>query len=363
VEAPCPLFDVCGGCALQHLDYAEQLLWKGRFVADALGRVGGIEVDPPAVEPSPHRTGYRNRLTFTVRRLRGGRVVGGFHGLGDPDRIVDVRGECLLPEADVLEAWTALRATWRSAWPLPDARELRLTLRAADDGVLLLVRGGREGWDGGDLLERVPPLGAVWHRPGGRSEARRVAGAALHEGWGAERVPVGGRAFLQVNRAAAAPLAEHVLELARGDDRAVGEHCVDAYCGVGVYGRALARSGWRVTGIERDREACAAARHLVPEGFEVIEGAVEAHLEAHLPAALVVLNPPRAGLAPEVPEILLRHRPERVIYVSCDPATLARDAKRLTAAYALASLRSWDLFPQTAHVETVAVFEVACAGS
>jgi 23S rRNA (uracil1939-C5)-methyltransferase len=354
VEAPCPLFDRCGGCALQHLDYATQLAWKGSFVADAMLRIGGIDIEAPAVAPSPRRTAYRNRLTFTVRRLRTGRVVAGFHALGDPDRIVDVRGECLLPEPGILEAWTALRATWRrdSPWLLPGARELRLTLRAVDEGVLLLVRGGREGWNAGDVIERVAAIRAVWHQPEGHADARLVAGAHLHESRGEERIPVGGHAFLQVNRDAVSSLVAHVLERAGAGSRAV-----DAYAGVGVYGRALAGAGWRVTGIERDREACAAARHDAPTGFEVVEGAVEACLEESLPADLVILNPPRTGVAEEVPEILLRHRPARVIYVSCDPATLARDAKRMVPRYAPVSVRSWDLFPQTVHVETVAVFE------
>ena len=354
VEPPCPLFARCGGCALQHLDYAAQLAWKGRFVADAMQRIGGISIEPPEVAPSPHRTGYRNRLTFTLRRLHGGRVVAGFHALGDPDRIVDVGGECLLPEPVLLDAWTHLRATWRPGlpWPLPDARELRLTVRAVDDGLLLLVRGGEEGWDATNLLERVDALRAVWHQPAYRADARLVAGVHLHESWGAERVPVGGRAFLQVNRSAAASLVAHVLDQAG----AVG-HAVDAYCGVGVYGRALARAGWRVSGIERGAEACAGARHEAPEGFDVVEGAVEDHLEASLPADLVILNPPRVGVAEEVTEILVRRPPARLVYVSCDPATLARDAKRIAPSHAPVSLRSWDLFPQTPHVETVALFE------
>jgi len=363
VPPPCPLFDRCGGCALQHVDYATQLAWKGRFVADALLRIGGLAVEPPTVTPSPRRTGYRNRVTFTVRRLRRGRVVAGFHALGDPDRIVDVEGECLLPEPRLVAAWTALRAGWRSSWPLPEAHELRLTLRAVEGGVLLLVRGGQEGWDGGGLPGRVEGIDAVWHQPEGRASARLLAGPTLNEAWGEERFPVGGRAFLQVNREAAASLAAHVLE--RSSAGLDAGRAVDAYSGVGVYGRALARTGWRVTGVERDPDACTAARHEAPAGFDVVQGAVEEAVEALLPSDLVILNPPRVGVAEKVPEILLRHLPRRVVYVSCDPATLARDAKRLAPAYALVSVRSWDLFPLTPHVETVAVFETEgpCAGS
>jgi len=130
---------------------------------------------------------------------------------------------------------------------------------------------------------------------------------------------------------------------------------VDAYCGIGVYGRALARQGWRVQGIELDADACAGARHGAPAGFTVREGRVEEHLSDALPADLVVLNPPRAGLDERIPPVLTRHRPGRIVYVSCDPATLARDVGRLRGAYSVTGLSSFDLFPQTSHVETVAV--------
>jgi 23S rRNA (uracil1939-C5)-methyltransferase len=352
VAPPCPLFDRCGGCALQHLDYASQLGWKGRFVADAMKRIGGMDVEVPPVEASPLRTRYRNRLTFTLRRLRGGRIVAGFHALHDPDRIVDVDAECLLPEPPVLDAWSSVRAALRAdPGALPPARELRLTLRATEAGaLLLLVRGGAAGWDPSALLARVEVLRAVWHLPDGHQRAALVAGEILEDAWGGRRVPVGGRAFVQVNRAAADAVVAHVLATV-GE----GATAVDAYCGVGVYGRALARRGWRVTGIEWDAEACAAAGHEAPEGFRVVEGPVEAHLPPLLPTDLVVLNPPRTGLEDSVPEALNDRPPARVVYVSCDPATLARDARRLRR-FRPASLRCFDLFPQTAHVETVAVF-------
>ncbi|MGD8320669.1 MAG: class I SAM-dependent RNA methyltransferase [Gemmatimonadota bacterium] len=353
VKAPCPHYAACGGCTLQHLAYPQQLAWKHRFVADAMERIGHVAADVAPVTPSPVQSHYRNRVTFTLRRGSGNRMVAGFHGLDDPDHIVDVGTECLLPEPELLAAWGRLRALWRSGWPpLPKAAELRLTLRVVEEGVLLLVRGGPEGWDAGELLERVPTVVSVWHQPTSQPRPSMVAGAAVAEVWGEEQVPVAGEAFLQVNRHAAEGLVEHVLSLVGPTPGTA----VDAYCGVGVYGRALARSGWSVTGIERDPHACASARHAAPAGFSVVEGAVEDHLAGHLPADLVILNPPRTGLQEWVPGILGHHRPPRVIYVSCDPATLARDSARMAPAYRLEGLRPFDLFPQTSHVETVAVF-------
>jgi 23S rRNA (uracil1939-C5)-methyltransferase len=353
--APCPLYGSCGGCTLQHLIYGAQLAWKSRFVADALGRIGGVDVDPPPVAPSPVERGYRNRVSFTLRRLGRGRVVAGFHALEQAERLVDVRDECLLPETPLLWAWSSLRDAWGSgAGRLPPGPELRVTLRTLTGGVGVLVAGGPPGWDPGDLLDAILGGRALWHQPEGGAP-RLVSGEATDEVWAGERVPVGGRAFLQVNRGAAGPLTELVLRRAR-EVGTTGARAVDAYCGVGIFGRSLAREGWAVAGIELDAEACAAARHQAPPGFDVVEGRVEDRLSACLPAELVILNPPRTGLDHRVPAVLRGRAAARVVYVSCDPATLARDAARLSPDYALGDVRCFDLFPQTAHVETVAVF-------
>jgi 23S rRNA (uracil1939-C5)-methyltransferase len=162
----------------------------------------------------------------------------------------------------------------------------------------------------------------------------------------------GSTAFVQVNSEAAALLVAHVMELVGPAGKVV-----DAYCGAGEYARALAGRGWDVTGIELDPVACAVARQGAPEGCLVLEGRVEDLLEEALPADLLIVNPPRAGLDPEVVRIVAAYPPARVIYVSCDPATLARDVGALATAYAPASVRCFDLFPQTAHVETVLVLE------
>ncbi len=356
-EAPCPHYARCGGCTLEHLDYPEQLRWKGRLVSDALTRIGGMETAAPDPSPSPREVRYRNRVSFTLKRLRSGRVVAGFHELERPARVVDLGGDCLLPEAPVARAWDALRGAWGpGARRLPAGGTLRLTLRAVEGGVVLVVEGGRGSGDAPALLDAVPDLQAVW-RKDAKGPAQLLAGRGdTTEAWLGERFPVGASAFLQVNREAAELLHAAVVEAV---DAAPGDAVVDAYCGVGVYGRTLARAGARVTGIELDAEAAAAARHAAPDGFSVLEGPVELRLPEALPARRVVLNPPRTGLHEAVPARLVASGVERLVYVSCDPATLARDAARLEERYRLAGVRAFDLFPQTAHVETVAVFEAS----
>lgn len=351
--APCPRYDRCGGCTLEHLGYAEQLRWKGRIVADALERIGGIAVEAPEVVPSPREFRYRSRVSFTLRRLGDGRIVAGFRELERPGRVVDVGQECLLPVPRVARAWGALRRAWGpGAERLGRGRELRLTLREAGEGVILVVEGGRGDGDPEALLRDVEALRAVW-RVGDDGRARLVAGEAEPvEEWMGERIPVRGAAFLQVNRAGAEALHEAVLEAA---GPAEGRDVVDAYAGVGAYGRPLARRGGRVTALELDPQAVMAARDDAPEGFRIVEGAVEERLAGTLPADLVIVNPPRTGLHEAVPEQLKEHPPERIVYVSCDPATLARDLERLRPRFSLERLLAFDLFPQTAHVEVVAV--------
>lgn len=355
----CALYDVCGGCQLQHLPYPRQLEWKARIVADALQRIGGLgAVAPPPVVASPLETGYRSRVAFTLRRLGGTRVVAGFYALGRPAHVLDVAGECVLPQAELLETWKRLRARWGpGARLLPRGGRLRLTLRSEGEGVSLLVEGGEEDWSAGALAEAVPGLLAIWHAPSGARPAAKVPRAnEVPERAARARLVHGkvGRApapsFAQVNPGAAALLVQYVLELAGAAD---GARAVDAYCGAGDYGRGLAARGWRVTGIELDPAACAAARAGAPPGVAVREGRVEEHLPGELPADLLVVNPPRAGLGRDLVRAVVAAPPSRLVYVSCDPATLARDLRGLMAAYTLASTRCFDLFPQTAHVETV----------
>lgn len=340
-DAPCPLYATCGGCQLQHLTYERQLEWKGRFVADALTRLGGLgPVEPPEVVPSPRALAYRSRISFTLRRLRGGRVVAGLHALGRPAHVIEVRGECVLPEAALAEAWGALRGAWGpGARALPDGGTLRLTLRTVSGGWDLLVEGGGAGWSADELVAALPGLVTLRHRPAG-GDARTLHGD-----------PVSAFGFEQVNRAAADALRAHVLDVSGPGPGSA----IDAYCGAGAFASGLAELGWTVRGIEIDAEAAAAARAASTAGVGVTQGRVEDLLAGHLPADLLLVNPPRAGLAAAATAAVLAAPPPRIVYVSCDPATLARDLGLLTGAYHLEGLRAFDLFPQTAHVETVAV--------
>ncbi len=351
-QAPCPYYARCGGCTLEHLEYAAQLRAKAELVGQALRRIGGFDTPAVEVTPSPEEFRYRNRVSFALVRLGHGRVAAGFHELERPGRVLDLGADCLLPEPGLAECWGRLRAEWGTdASRLPAGERLRLTLRGTEGGdVSLLVEGGFGAGQPEELLARVSALASIWHARPGHEPVRLAGAASMPETWQEEEVGLSGAVFLQVNRAAAALLEEHVARLA---GEVAGVSVVDAYCGVGLHARRLARRGARVVGIELDAAAVAEARRAAGDAVEFIAGRVEEVLPGTLPADLVIVNPPRAGLDPAVPEQLQARPPARLVYVSCDPATLARDLGRLRPAFELRSLRCFDLFPQTAHVETV----------
>ena len=339
--ALCERYDECGGCQLQHLPESVQREWKGRIVMEALDRIGGLgRRDAPEVVASPKSTQYRNRVSFTLRRVRGGRVIAGFHALDRPAHVIEIKGECVLPEEPIDRAWKALRRAWGpGARALPAGGRLRLTLRNEPAGVSLVVSGGAKGWRPESLLEAVPQLSGVVHRPDA-AEATTAEG----EG-GQDAVSLG---FEQVNTEAAALLRAYVL-----DESGEPSQVVDAYGGTGAYGRPLAERGASVIGIELDPDASAEARRDAPASFAMRTGPVEELLPEALPAELLILNPPRTGVGSEVCDVVLASPPERIVYVSCDPATLARDLSRLTERFEISAMKCFDLFPQTAHVETV----------
>lgn len=356
-RAPCPLYSSCGGCTLQHIEPSAQRQAKAQLVADAMARIAHIPVEPPHVECAENEFRYRNRLSFTLLRL-GGRVVAGFHEANRPERILDVDARCLLPEQPLGMAWSQLRAAWGpGAAHLPAGARLRLTLRTVLSGnVSLTIDGGEDDGEPAALLAAAPAISSVWHRRKGELEPVRIAGSGfLEETWLGERVRLTGTTFLQVNRDAAKLLEDHVIARARSAGAAT---VVDAYCGIGTRARALAAQGATVTGIELDAQAVLEAERL-GGGPRYLQARVEDVLPSVLPADLVIVNPPRSGVDARVATALVEQAPNCVLYVSCDPATLARDVERLGSRFALRELRCFDLFPQTSHVETVA--ELTCA--
>ena len=351
VSPPCPHFGVCGGCAFQHVPYETQLTWKGRFVEDAFRRLGGVDLaEPVSVEPSPLAYEYRNRVTFTVAH-RGGRIHAGLRQASRPGRVVDVES-CLLAHPAVSDVWPRLREALVRSRALKPGKVARVTVRRVTDGVVLVWAPECPGGDPG-VFSAIEGVVEVWED--GRRGPRRLHGdRETTETWFGEEIEVPGPAFTQVNDAAGHHLLQAVVEaVVAGVGDPEGKQVVDAYAGISVTGRRIAALGGHVVAIEREHWAVEAARRNAAGAFEAREGPVEALLDGALPADLVILNPPRSGVTEDVTKCLAEKGPATILYVSCDPATLARDVARLADAYSVGSVRAFDLFPQTPHVEVL----------
>lgn len=339
VEPGCAHYtrDRCGGCQLQHLAYPAQLRAKHVIVSDALARIAKREarVGEPVAAPDEWR--YRAKLTLALRRGRA-RWVAGLHPYDDPGRVFAL-ADCPITDRRVVSTW---REVLDAGELLPEAPALRGSVRWTRHGAALVIEGGRRWSAHGELFDRVAGLAALYWEPEGGTR-RKIADRRADDEPAAS--------FAQVHPRMAELLRSYVVSAAR---EVTPVTAVDAYAGVGDVAVALAAAGTAVTAIELDPDAARWGEQRLATPSRMLRGRVEEELRGALPADLVVLNPPRAGVDARVTRILADAGPARLIYVSCDPATLARDIARLPG-YDILSVRPFDMFPQTAHVETVCV--------
>ena len=350
--APCPHYegDRCGGCQLQGLQYSAQLAIKGELVRDALARIGKQVVGSIHVTASPSPWHYRNSLTLALQRdrLRPSGWMAGMHVAGDPTRLFALH-ECLLAMPEVMNGW---RALLHSAEHLPRSMALRVTIRLLSSGGLALTVEGGSQWKQSSidaLVVGVPALHAIWWVRDDEVRMLRFDKRTVDET---------GASFAQVNPAVAALLRDCVVAQV---EALSPDSVVDAYAGSGALAVRLTRAGRRITAIELDSESSAVAGNALRGNSEarVLTGRVEHLLPHGLPATVVVLNPPRAGVDATVPAMIAAptSNVRRVVYVSCDPATLARDINRFGAGWRVAAVESFDMFPQTSHIETVCTID------
>ena len=340
VAAPCVHYeqDECGGCQLQHASYDEQLRIKGALVAEAFRRIARRDLPAPPVQAAPHAWRYRQKLTLALRRGASGWFAG-LRAHHDPAAVFSLR-DCLITSEGVVKVWHDVIAA--SAF-LPDATELRGAVRTLGDERFAFHLEGGHAWPAAErFLSVVPGLEAVWWTP---ERGRRVRVAArnadLHHG----------STFVQVNADVELVLRDDVVSRVKAHAPA---HVIDAFAGQGHLAVQLDGLGMRVTAIEVDRDAARQAALALEPPSTVVAARVEHVLARALPADVVVLNPPRTGLHADICEVLdgEHQRLRAIVYVSCDPATLARDVSRLTR-WRVASVVCFDMFPHTAHVETV----------
>jgi 23S rRNA (uracil1939-C5)-methyltransferase len=316
IEPPCPYFGRCGGCDFQQLAYENQLAAKAEIIRDCLHRIARLEVVPEiVVTPSPRDWRYRMRAMWQIDQNE--RTIG-YYERGSR-RVCDVV-DCAVLMPELQDTLERVRATDWLEYP-PDLKHLEVV--AGENGVSLAPRFA-------EFETRELEL--------------TISG---------ERYSYNAEAFFQINPGLLGPLIEFALP------DVSGETAIDLYCGVGLFTLPLARRFKQVIGVEGNPNATRFARRNLDrarlENARVITaGVAEWFRSKSLTADFVLLDPPRAGAESAVIRGILDSAAPRVTYVSCDPATLARDLKKLIAGgYAIESLRAFDLFPQTHHVETV----------
>lgn len=365
VEPCCPLFGRCGGCQLQHLDREAQLESKARAVTDAFERIARLPLPGPLVcEHAADPWHYRRKATFTWRRWEGSFALG-YHAAEDPSAIVDVEACPIFAEAGNA-ALAGLRESLAHA-PAPGGddpapEEGRLAIRALpghDVQAAVFTTDADRARELAQTCARRTGFSVTWGVRTGEAgplilapNAPRLVSRIEVRGL---KLRVGFDSFLQADPAGSEGLYDAAAD---GLEARPGQRVIDGYAGIGALTCRLAREGVRVTAVEAhpgaasDLRANAAAAGGEP--VHVLELAAE-RVDWRLPRPDgIVVNPPRSGCAPAVLDSIARSTARRLVYVSCDPTTLARDVRRLGRAWRIESIRAFDLFPQTAHVETVA---------
>jgi 23S rRNA (uracil1939-C5)-methyltransferase len=345
--APCPYLPRCGGCDWQHIDYGAQVRFKGEVVARELSHALGIAIDPVGlVEPAPAEFGYRSRIRLRV----GAKGALGFSEAGS-NTIVEI-DSCIVAEAGIRMPLHLARSLGKRVEEIEvvrdGAREVQVAQlkKPATEEDLRRAR---------NVLELDSEIAGIVLRSGNSREIVGDAAIAIELEPGLS-IDVDADLFSQVNRAQNQKLVASVMEMAAIHE---SQAVLDLYCGAGNFSLPASRRGARVTGVDADAGAIAAASRNATRlncrdaQFIAMKASATADFlhRARYHPDLIILDPPRTG-ALDMMEPIIKLRAPRVIYVSCDVTTLARDLRVLArAGYKIERVRGFDFFPNTHHVE------------
>lgn len=374
IKPPCPLFGTCGGCQLMHLDYRNQLKMKRQRVIDALLRIGSIgDVEVAPCEPSPHELAYRNKIQLPVRNSDAG-IALGLYAVSSHDLVPISSCQIHCPVGDEVygEVASIIKSSGILAYdPVSGKGELRhLLIKTAihlNQVLVVLVTSkqvtSKLAGIAKAIMERCPLVKGVVHNIN-RQKDNVILGRDYHVLEGAGYIDeqlgdltfkISPASFFQVNPDQAVKLYAQALAFA---DLNGQETVLDAYCGVGTLSLFFARHVKAVIGVECVAEAIADAnlnaRNNGIENVSFVCDSSEALIETLDAIDVAIVNPPRKGCSASFLSSLAKLAPQKVIYISCDPATLARDLAFLRShGYRIENVVPFDMFPQTAHVETV----------
>lgn len=368
VDPPCPYVGLCGGCQWQHVSYSRQLVEKRRGLVDALTRIGHLStVDVADTIPSPAEYGYRNKIELAVTGS-GNALKVGFVRAGSSE-VVPV-DECMLLTRGKPKMPKSLAGALRFLMTRGNTHVVRAALRISSSGEVAVDVRTTPGPFPRALAARVlsEATGArtvtrTMIRDNG--DTRDIAGVEVLAGpgsWnerlGGDRYRISPPSFFQVNTGAATLLRGTALD-ALGADGTM--RIADLYAGAGTFTLPIARAAGEAVAVEASKHALSDLRHNLETAdldADIVPGDAAYALPdiGYVDAALI--DPPRAGISDKAMRALIGARIPRIVYVSCDPATLARDVARLVqAGYAPGRFVPVDLFPQTFHLETVAVLD------
>ena len=377
VQPSCIVADKCGGCQWQTLSYSQQLAAKENQITQALTKIGGFSQPPIApILAAPSSLGYRNKATYPLRRSTTGQVQAGYYRKGS-HRLVNLN-QCPVQDPRLNPFLNEIKQTIQQrGWSIYNEGSHQGNLRhlglriGRRTGEVLLTLVGREPFSAEIeeqatiWLDRYPKLvGVVWNHNPERtntifdSTSHCLAGRPyLEEKFSGLTFRIDATSFFQIYTEQAESFLKTILSHLNLQGT---EFLVDAYCGIGTLTLPLAQHSQRVLGIELQSDAIALGRTnaslngLTNVTFQA--GAVAAVLEQLTESPdIVLLDPPRRGCDRAVIQQLQRLSPPRIVYVSCKPATLARDLQLLAqAGYQLTKVQPADFFPQTAHVEAAA---------
>ncbi|WP_052702826.1 23S rRNA (uracil(1939)-C(5))-methyltransferase RlmD [Paenibacillus beijingensis] len=404
VDAPCPIYKQCGGCQLQHMGYDAQLRWKRQHVVDNLVRIGKLPVagtmeqggassgERPAVIVHPtigmdNPWRYRNKAQVPIGMAMasleggaGGGLIGGFYARGS-HRIIDM-DECLIQHEQNDEVVRRVKEIGKrlgiTAYDEESGRGLlrHVVVRTgfiSGEIMVVLVTNGRkiphaDQWIEG-IREAIPGVTSIVQNINTRT-TNVIFGDETRTLWGSDviydeldgiRFAISARSFYQVNPAQTVELYRKAVEYA---GLTGSENVIDAYCGIGTISLFLARQAGQVYGVEIVPEAIEDAKRnaelngIDNASFESgpAEVVIPRWRKEGIAADVIVVDPPRKGCDTALLETILAMKPERVVYVSCNPSTLARDLRVLEdGGYRTVEVQPVDMFPHTVHVESVAL--------
>lgn len=350
VDPPCPYFGRCGGCHYQYAGYDLQVDLKTRVVEQTLQRVGGVDTDILPCVPADRPWQYRNKVTWHGAMVDGHWRFGYYRG--ESNKIMDI-DSCLLVSGAMQEAG---RAMGRELRELNPRMPVEVSVRESISGEIMTIIKGIDQESARKLCLLVDELTDSFYLFDGKGTHCMKEGRAFEERLAGIRFGLSPLSFFQVNREQADKLVATVQERLELQG---GEQVLDAYCGVGTLTLSLAGRAKRLVGVESFPTAVEDAKKNARlngiNNCRFLAGLAEQILPTLSQRFdAVILDPPRAGCQPAVIKAVERMKIPRVVYVSCEPSTLARDLARFQqAGYRVERVQPLDMFPQTYHVECV----------